>query len=151
MSIHLHPNKTNPTCYRVYRKIEGKEYQYYFSFSVGKLKAKKLAKEVDSKLEQQVQAVKLQKSLPVNQLFDKDGKVKGIRQAKRIRNGSKETQLLIARPPGKPAKEISMNCRSFNEAYQIAVDYIIQKTDIKLSPELSAMFEKSKKKIVKKK
>jgi hypothetical protein len=145
MSIHLHPNKQNPTCYRVYRKIDGKEYQYYFSFSVGKRNAKKLAQEVDEKLEQQVQAMKLRKELPVNKLFDNQGHVRGIRRAKRVRDGRNVSELLIARPLGMPAKEISMNCRSFNEAYDIAVNYILEKTNIELTPELNEMFMKSKK------
>ncbi len=150
MSIHLHPNRENPTCYRVYRKIDGKEYQYYFSFSVGKKQAKKLAAEVDAKLDQQVQAMKLRKELPVNKLFDDAGKVKGIRRAKRVREGRNPSELLIARPPGQPAKEISMNCRSFSEAYDIAVDYILQKTNIEPTSELNEMFLKSKRYVLNK-
>lgn len=150
MSIHLHPNKENPTCFRVYRKIEGVEYQYYFSFSVGKKNAKKLATEVDAKLDQQVKAMKLRKELPVNKLFDKSGKVRGIRRTKRVRDGRGTSELLIARPPGMAAKEISMNCRSFSEAYDIAVNYILEKTNIESTKEINDLFMKSKKYVLNK-
>ncbi len=150
MSIHLHPNRENPTCYRVYRKIDGKEYQYYFSFSVGRKNAKKLASEVDAKLDQQVQAMRLRKELPVNKLFDDAGKVRGIRRAKRVRDGRNASELLIARPPGMPAKEISMNCRTFAEAYDMAVQYILDKTNIEPTSELNDMFMKSKRYVLNK-
>ncbi|ENM5835047.1 hypothetical protein NTH44_003138 [Vibrio metoecus] len=74
----LHPNKENPTCWRLQHKSLG--VQEYFPFKkYGSKEAALLALiEREEKLSQRLKAKRLRSEIPYNMIFDKDGDLKGF-------------------------------------------------------------------------
>lgn len=144
MSVKPHP-RTNPTCYQVRRKINGESVQYYFPFTLGKRKAKKLADEKDKEL-----AVE-QEKYAVNRdpLFHPDGKIVGLERTLRQREGRSDSDQFKIRARQPNGKHIyssrSIDANGFDKAFNEAVALICEAKKIEVTPALKRKLNKAKK------
>ena len=147
MTVMLHPNKKNPERYRVFDRLLG--VQEYFSISkYGAEKAKKLAYERQEELDKKRKMVELKAELGINKLFADDGTVKGLRRIKRVREGRKDAEYLSIQvtvgPNTQKHKEISLMNRSFEEAYLLAQEALLELHNLERTPEITQGFKKAR-------
>lgn len=147
MTVMLHPNKDNPERYRVFDRYLG--IQEYFSIAkLGKDKARELAYARQSEIDKARKMAELKNNLGVNKLFDADGAVKGLRRVKKVRSGRKDAEYLSIQvtvaPKVQKHREISLMNRSFDEAYAMAQQILLQLHDLDRSPEIVQGFKKAR-------
>lgn len=147
MTVMLHPSKDKPERYRVFDRSLG--VQEYFSIAkLGKEKAKKLAYERQKELDQKRRIAELKAELGINKLFAEDGSVKGLRRVKRVREGRKDAEYLSIQvtvaPNDQRHREISLMNRSFDEAYKMAQDALLELHGIERTPEITIAFKKAR-------
>lgn len=147
MAIMLHPNKENPQRYRVFDKETST--QAYYSFSkYGEKKAKQLAQEHEDRVQQKKLMRSLIANLDINKIFDDDGSVKGLRRVTRVRAGRPNKEYLTFRITvgvnEQRGTDIGLDCRSFDEAYQIVQDKILELQGIESTAEIRTAFKKAK-------
>lgn len=147
MTVMLHPNKENPERYRVLDKELG--IQEYFSFTkYGRKKAKKLADERQAEIDKRKNAMSLRAELGINKIFAQDGSVRGLRRRIRNRENRKEQVLLSLQVTVAPnvhkSKEISLGNRTFEEAYALVQQTLIEWHDLEMTYEIKQGFIKAK-------
>lgn len=148
MTVMLHPNRETPERLRVYDKELG--IQEYFSFAkYGKEKAWQLAKERQKVIDYRKKVRQHTRELAVNRIFAPDGRVIGLRRVTRKRHGRSPYEYLLVlvtvAPKEQKKREISLTNRSFDEAYELAQDAILEFRGIERTPEISLKFRNAKK------
>ena len=143
MTILLHPNKENPERYRVWDK-ELKVQAYYALSKEGRKKAE----EHQALLDAAKRAKSLRESLPSLKLFHEDGRVKGLKRVYRQRKGRSSYECLSLQatvgPKQHKSTEILLTCRTFDEAYAIAIQWLLDMHQISLNYEISSQFKKAR-------
>ncbi len=147
MTVMLHPNREEPQRFRVWDRELG--VQAYFSFKkYGKEKAEKLANEMQKDIDKRKKARRLQEELGINKLFDVEGKVKGLRRKVRNRDGRKTYEFLsiqvVVAPKTQRTKEISLNCRTFDDAWEMAKKTLLEFHSIQSNFEIQQGFKNAK-------
>lgn len=147
MTVMLHPNKSNPERYRVFDRYLG--IQEYFSIAkLGPQKAKKLAYERQKEIDEKRKLADLRAELAINKLFDEEGRVKGLRRVKRVREGRKDAEYLSIQVTVKPKvqkhKEISLMNRTFDEGYHLAQALLLDLHGLERTPEIALSFKKAR-------
>ncbi|MDX1694704.1 MAG: hypothetical protein R3208_13135 [Ketobacteraceae bacterium] len=147
MTVMLHPNKSNPERYRVFDRYLG--IQEYFSITkLGPEKAKTLAYARQEQIDKKRKMVRLKNELGVNKLFAEDGSVKGLRRVNRVREGRKDAEYLSIQvtvaPNVQKHKEISLMNRTFDEAYQLAQQHLLELHDLERTPEITQGFKNAR-------
>lgn len=143
----LHPNREEPQRFRVWDRELG--VQAYFSFKkYGKDKAEKMARELQKDLDKRKRARRLQEELGINRLFDSEGRVRGLRRKVRNRDGRKTYEFLsiqvVVAPKTQRTKEISLNCRSFDEAWELVKETLLEFHGLKSNYEIQQGFKKAR-------
>ena len=143
----LHPSKSNPERYRVFDRTLGVQ-EYYSISKYGPEKAKKLAFERQKELDKKRKMARLKAELGINRIFAEDGSVKGMRRIKRVREGRKDAEYLSIKvtvsPNNQKHKEISIMNRTFDEAYKIAQDSLLELYGLERTPEITLGFKKAR-------
>lgn len=147
MTVMLHPSKKNPVRYRVFDRTLG--IQEYFSIAkYGKEKAELLAHERQREIDQKRRIFDLKKELGINKLFAEDGSIKGMRRVCRTREGRKDAYYLSIQVTvssyTQKHREISLMNRSFDEAYAMAQDILLELHGLERTPELVEGFKRAK-------
>ncbi len=147
MTVMLHPNKSKPERYRVFDRYLG--VQEYFSISkYGPDKARELAYARQQQIDKKRKMVALKRELGINKLFEEDGTIKGLRRVKRVREGRKDAEYLSIQvtvsPNVQKHKEISLMSRSFDEAYQLAQQHLLDLHGLEKTPEIALAFKKAR-------
>lgn len=147
MTVMLHPNKTRPERYRVFDRYLG--IQEYFSISkYGPDKARELAYARQKQIDKKRKMAALKRELGINKLFAEDGTIKGLRRVKRVREGRKDAEYLSIQvtvaPNVQKHKEISLMNRSFDEAYQLAQQHLLELHGLDRTPEITLGFKKAR-------
>jgi hypothetical protein len=140
MSIMLHPSKTTPKRFRVQDKVLG--IQKYFSLN------KK--READLFWQECLEKRKyrnLRQELPINQIFNKDGSVKGLKR--KVRNRSDRPsyecfEIQLSTTSGQKKTEITLTHKQFEVAYKQAQDKILSMLVIDRTYEITKMFNETK-------
>lgn len=148
MTVMLHPNRVSPERLRVYDKELG--IQEYFSFAkYGESKAWELAKERQKTIDYRKKVRQHTRELAVNRIFASDGRVIGLRRVSRKRDGRTPYEYLLVlvtvAPKEQKKREISLANRSFEEAYNLAQEAILEFRGIDRTPEISMKFRSAKK------
>ncbi|EGR3852999.1 hypothetical protein DEH12_16690 [Vibrio cholerae] len=145
MSIMLYPNKTEPTAYRIQDKVLGVQRYFAFSRYGSDQKAKQTAKAALEELKRRRRMRELRLELDANQLFYPDGRVIGLRTAKKTIKG-REVPILIAQitVDGKQIKtDRRLLNRSFFDVYRDIQDWILTKKGIERTPEITQRFKQA--------
>ena len=147
MTVMLHPTRDKPERYRVLDKEFG--IQEYFSFSkYGRSQAEKLAKELQKEIDRRKHMRALQAQLGINRLFTEDGKIRGLKRKSRKRAQRKEYEFLSLQvtvaPKTQRSKEISLMNRSFDEAYELVKQALLEFHNIKSTFEINRKFRAAK-------
>ena len=139
MAILLHPNKVNPERYRVWDR-ETKTQKYFPLTKAGE----RDAQEFEEKLRGIKKARSLSRDLAVNKLFDEDGYIRGMRRVyrKRYDRPSYECLALYA---CKRQTELTIGRRDFDETYQLAIQWILEKHQIEETFEIRQKFKAARK------
>lgn len=144
MTILLHPNKLNPERYRVWDK-ELKVQRYFPLTKAGRVEAEKC----NDRVSERKRARRLSRELDMNRLFDDKGCIRGLRRLYRVRPGRKSYECLkvcIRTDKNKSEyRELSLEIRSFDKAFELCMNWLIEKHDISLSRDLKVMFSQAKK------
>lgn len=144
-TVMLYPNKENPMGWRVQDKPLNEN--IYFpvsklgSLDKAELEARKKAEKINGR--RRMRSLRLE--LPLNQLFYKDGTVKGMRVGSREIKGVK-TPILIAQigVNGKQKKNTRiLTNRPFTDAYYSLVEWILSEKKIEATPEIMRAFRKA--------
>lgn len=140
MNIMLHPSKAEPKRFRVQDKILG--VQKYFSLN-DKAAADKFWQECMQK--RKYRALRLE--LPINQVFNDDGSVKGLQR--KIRNRSDRPsyecfEIQLSTSKGQKKTEITLANKTFEYAYKQAQDKILAMLNIERTYEITKMFNETK-------
>jgi hypothetical protein len=143
MTILLHPNKENPERYRVWDK-EFKVQAYYALSKEGRKKAE----EHQALLDAAKRAKSLRENLPSLKLFHEDGRVKGLKRVYRQRKGRTSYECLSLQttvgPKQQKSTEILLTCRTFDEAYALAIQWLLDAHKIKSNYEINTKFKKAR-------
>ncbi|EQB0495880.1 hypothetical protein ACYAPA_003700 [Vibrio mimicus] len=145
MSIMLYPNKTEPTAYRIQDKVLGVQSYFAFGRYGSDQKALQTAKAALEELKRRRRMRELRLELDVNQLFYPDGRVIGLRTAKKTIKG-REVPILIAQitVDGKQIKtDRRLLNRSFFDVYRDIQDWILTKRGIERTPEITKRFKQA--------
>ncbi|EOW9487973.1 hypothetical protein ACOCGL_003439 [Vibrio cholerae] len=145
MSIMLYPNKTEPTAYRIQDKVLGVQRYFTFSRYGSDQKARQTAKAALEELQRRRRMRELRLELDANQLFYPDGRVIGLRTAKKTIKG-REVPILIAQitVDGKQIKtDRRLLNRSFFDVYRDIQDWILTKKGIERTPEITQRFKQA--------
>ncbi|UZE97278.1 hypothetical protein [Alkalimarinus alittae] len=146
MTVMYHPSKDNPQRIRVLDKELG--IQEYFSFSIlGKKKATRLAEERQAEIDRRKHIRRLQHDLAINKLFKEDGSIKGLSKRRRSRS-KKEIELLslqvVVDKGVQKHKEISLNCRSFDEAWEMLRSALLEIHKTEATYEINELFRNAR-------
>lgn len=120
----LHPNKIEPKRYRVFDR-ETRTQKYFPLTEEGKKEAEALA----SRVQETKHYKKLQRDLGINKLFTDDGKIAGMDRKFRARKGYKPYEYFSLYACRKQT-EITIDCRDFDDAYNMAIDWLIKQHSI---------------------
>lgn len=139
----LHPNKQNPERLRVWDK-EMKVQAYYALTKEGRKKAE----EHQAMLDAAKKAKALRESLPTLKLFHEDGRVKGLKRVYRKRKGRANYECLSLQvtvgPKQQKSTEILLSCRSFDEAYSMAIQWLLDAHKIPSNYEIRMKFKQAR-------
>lgn len=142
MGVMLHPNKNNPLRYRVQVKALG--INEYFSISQhGAKKAKQLASERDEELKRRLEIRRMEADLAINKLFAPDGSVKGLRRKWSARTNRKSYECFSLYAKRKQT-ELIITDDNFEEVYEAAQKWLLEKHDLDSTYEIRQMFKKAK-------
>jgi hypothetical protein len=143
MTIMLHPNKQNPERLRVWDK-EMKVQAYYALTKEGRQQAE----EHQAKLDAAKHAKALRENLPSLKLFHEDGRVKGLKRVYRERKGRTSYECLSLQatvgPKQQKSTEILLSCRSFDEAYSLAIQWLLDAHKITSTYEIRMKFKQAR-------
>jgi hypothetical protein len=142
MTVMPHPNKQNIKRYRVQDKILG--IQEYFSIAKYGDKAKILAEKRQEEISQKRIYRQIRMQLDINRIFNPDGTVKGLKRTLKNKSGSiKQVLQIQIRVNGKQKKtDITIDNKTFKQAYLLAQNKILELRKIDHSLEITAMFQK---------
>jgi len=142
MTVMAHPNKQNIKRYRVQDKVLG--IQEYFSISKYGNKAKTLAEKRQKDISQKRLYRQIRMQLDINKIFHPDGTVIGLKRALKNKSGTIKNILHIQISiKGKQKKtDITINNKTFEQAYLKAQNKILELREIEHSPEITGMFKK---------
>ncbi len=140
MSIMLHPSKATPKRFRVQDKVLG--IQKYFSLDK-KNEADKFWQECLNKRKYR----QLRLELPINQIFNEDGSVKGLKR--KVRNRSDRApyecfEIQVNTAFGQKKTEIILSDKKFEDAYKQAQDKMLDMLNIERTYEITKMFNATK-------
>ncbi len=143
MAILLHPSKANPERLRVWDK-ELKVQVYYALTKEGRKKAE----EHQAKLDAAKRAKFLRENLPIKKLFHDDGRVKGLTRVYRKRKDRANYECLSLQVTvgykKQKSTEILLGKRSFDEAYSMATQWLLDAHKISSTFEIRAAFKKAR-------
>ncbi len=140
MSIMLHPSRETPKRFRVQDKLLG--IQKYFSLDK-KHEAEKCWQECLEK--RKYRDMRLE--LPINQIFNKDGSVKGLQRKVRNRSDRPSYECFVIQlntGSGQKKTEITLAHKAFENAYKQAQDKILSMLNIERTYEVTKMFNETK-------
>ena len=140
MNLMLHPSKAEPKRFRVQDKVLG--IQKYFSLN-DKASADKCYQECLQKRQYRT----LRQELPINQIFNEDGSVKGLKRKTRNRSDRPSYECLeiqLNTYSGQKKTEITLAHKSFEDAYKQAQKKILAMLNVDASYEITKMFNKTK-------
>ena len=107
-----------------------------------------MARELQKDLDKRKRARRLQEELGINRLFDSEGRVRGLRRKVRNRDGRKTYEFLsiqvVVAPKTQRTKEISLNCRSFDEAWELVKETLLEFHGLKSNYEIQQGFKKAR-------
>jgi hypothetical protein len=143
MTIMLYPNKIKPLGYRVQDKVY--EINEYFPFSKFNDKSQLLASQRQLELDEKRKIRKIRLSMDINIIFKSTGEVIGLKRCIKKKAGKNVDVLFIQiGVNGKQKKtDISMNGKTFKEAYYIAQEKILKLRGIERDRELTLFFNKA--------
>lgn len=142
MGVMLHPNKNNPLRYRVQVKALG--VNEYFSISrLGAKKARLLAHERDAELMRRLEIRRMEADLAINKLFAPDGSVKGLRRIWSARTNRKSYECFALYAKRKQT-ELIIKDDNFEEVYEAAQQWLLEKHGLDSTYEIRKMFKKAK-------
>lgn len=141
MTIMAHPSRQNIKRYRVQDKVLG--IQEYFSIAKYGNKAKILAEKRQKEISQKRLYRKLRMQLDINKIFHQDGTVIGLKRIMKVKSGSLKSVFFIQiSMNGKQKKtDITIDNKTFEQAYLKAQNKILALRGIEHSPEISKMFK----------
>lgn len=143
MTIMLHPNKENPERFRVWDK-EMKVQAYYALTKEGRKKAE----EHQAMLDAAKKAKALRENLPSVKLFHEDGRVKGLKRVYRQRKGRSNYECLSLQvtvgPKQQKSTEILLSRRSFDEAYALAIQWLLDAHKLTSNYEIRTKFKQAR-------
>ncbi|CAA0091787.1 Uncharacterised protein [BD1-7 clade bacterium] len=139
MTVMLHPNKTEPKRYRVFDRETGT--QKYFPLTTdGRQAAEALA----GKVKENKRFKQLQRDLGINKMFRDDGLIRGMDRKYRARKGYKPYEYFSLYANRKQT-EITIDCRGFDDAYNLAVDWLMEQQHIEPTHEIKLQLRKTRK------
>ena len=145
--VMAHPNKNNKQRYRVYDR-ELRVNEYISIARHGEEKAHKIANDLAEKFNKKKKNMALRRELSINQIFNSDGTVKGLKRISAKRNDRKTYDYLkLGITIGHKKhyyREWSLRKRKFEDAYKLVQDAILEARKIDRTPEISMMFKKAK-------
>jgi hypothetical protein len=142
MTVMAHPSRQNIKRYRVQDKVLG--IQEYFSVAKYGDKAKILAEKRQEEISQKRLYRQIRMQLDINKIFHPDGTVIGLKRTLKNKSGSMKKVLQIQiRVNGKQKKtDITIDNKTFEQAYLKAQNKILELREIEHSPEITGMFKK---------
>jgi hypothetical protein len=142
MTVMAHPNMQNIKRYRVQDKVFG--IQEYFSIAKHGDKAKILAEKRQEEISQKRLYRQIRMQLDINKIFHPDGTVIGLKRTLKNKSGSIKKILHIQiSVNGKQKKtDITIDNKTFEQAYLKAQNKILELRKIKNSPEITEIFKK---------
>ncbi|MBA6263674.1 hypothetical protein [Colwellia sp. Bg11-12] len=142
MTVMAHPNMQNVKRYRVQDKVFG--IQEYFSIAKYGDKAKILAEKRQEEISQKRLYRQIRMQLDINKIFHPDGTVIGLKRTLKNKSGSIKKILHIQiSVNGKQKKtDITIDNKTFEQAYLKAQNKILELRKIKHSPEITEIFKK---------
>lgn len=147
MTIMYHPTQENPERLRVWDR-ELKEQKYFSIKKLGEKKARKQAEAYQKELDTKKKMRQLKRELPMQKLFNEDGSVKGLFRKSRIRPGRKESHFLsmqiTSETNGRVWKEIALGRRTFEAAYKLATDWLLEQHGIESTLEIRMAFHRAR-------
>lgn len=145
MTVMLYPTKTEPMGYRVQDKVY--KINEYFPFSKFGDSAKKKAEKRQEELNHKRKYRTMSQNLDINQIFDQDGKVIGLKRMYKKKSGKYVDVLFfqIGVNGKQKSSDISLNNKTFKEAYRIAQDKILKLRNLERDLEITLMFRRAEK------
>jgi len=142
MTVMAHPNRQNIKRYRVQDKVLG--IQEYFSIAKYGGKARILAEKRQKEISQKRLYRQIRMQLDINKIFHPDGTVIGLKRTLKNKSGSikKVLQIQISVNGKQKKTDITIDNKTFRQAYLKAQNKILEIREIEHSSEITAMFKK---------
>ena len=141
MTVMLYPTKTEPMGYRVQDKVY--KINEYFPFSKLGSKAKEKAEARQAELDEKRKFRDMSKKLCINQVFYPDGSVIGMKRMHK-KKGIKYSEILfiqIGKNGKQVSTEVSLNNRTFKQAYELAQKKICEIREVEYDFEMKQLFK----------
>lgn len=140
MTVMAHPSKENVQRYRVQDKVLG--IQEYFSIAKHGEKARALAERRQKEIARKRHLRQIRMQLDINKIFNADGTVIGLKRTFKNKSGAiKDILHIQITVNGKQKKtDITVENKTFKQAYKQAQDKILALRGIEPSVEITEMF-----------
>ncbi|NAX32007.1 hypothetical protein CAG63_18340 [Vibrio sp. V37_P2S8PM304] len=141
MTLMLHPNKENPTSYRLQDKTLNVQLYFPFKKHGSMANAKRAAEIAEKKVFERRKFRSMRFEIAINKLFYPDGRIIGLRLGQKIINGQKKRRLIAQiTVDGKQIKtDRSLENKNFHTTYNSIVEWILDKRGIDKTIEIEQM------------